>query len=321
MRIAATCGVLLAVAALAAGCGDSRAWMQRVASQASAEFGNGHPTRVVDLGPAQLVDGVQAEVLEAQGRFRFAPHCPFGGHCPRFVHFDTVQVVVDTGTHRAITMGNDTDRAELAAVAEARAASPTFRIFPRFAELPVRCRIPAASGHTIAGTCWSGWAPLPTPSFLRRVAFIEHWTPESGARATGGWILDLDRSGHVVGTKIYGRTPPQFRCHPCHQTSIPTPGMIGARMIPSARRASGLFRTFLAQAGTKPCRIRNLPASCTSKVLDFGMPPNRAVRIGFLERWHDGHHPRKGGWAVTLLPDGRVLSVHVTGATPPQLWK
>ena len=90
--------------------------------------------------------------------------------------------------------------------ANAWKARPTFRIFPRFPGLLVRCKIPRGGGGTVPGLCEAKLYRS------RGVEFLEHWplSKPAGRRNTGGWVVTVDRSGRVVSVHGTGSTPPQL---------------------------------------------------------------------------------------------------------------
>ena len=81
----------------------------------------------------------------------------------------------------------------------------SFRLFPRFPGLLVRCKIPRGGGGTVRGLCE---AKLEGD---HAIAFLEHWplSRPHGERNTAGWIVTLDRSDGVVSVHRTGSTPPQ----------------------------------------------------------------------------------------------------------------
>ena len=89
--------------------------------------------------------------------------------------------------------------------AQARKARATFRIFPDFPDLLVRCKIPRAGGGTVSGLCEAKLYRS------RGIEFLEHWplSRPIGDRNTAGWIVTVDRSGRAVSVEHTGSTPPQ----------------------------------------------------------------------------------------------------------------
>jgi hypothetical protein len=48
--------------------------------------------------------------------------------------------------------------------------------------------------------------------WIRQIEFVEHWplSRRSGTRTRSGWIVTLDRHGHVRSVRTTGQTPPQL---------------------------------------------------------------------------------------------------------------
>lgn len=108
---------------------------------------------------------------------------------------------------------------------------------------------------------------------------------------------------------------------------------LGARVahiqaVEIAQRSSPFFHIFRPLPARVNCSI---PRGAQGKVYFRGRctteyassPPyhRERLRIGFIERWHEGHRVHQGGWIVTVgLDNGRVLGMHLIGKIPPQLW-
>lgn len=313
--------LVLAVAALAAGCG-SAGW-QASADQLGRTWGDPHPT-IVRLETEQLATGTQAEVMQLRGHFRLDGTCPSrkpgspGLKCPGVVHLDTVVGAVNAHDRKFIESGNDNTAAELAAFARARTARPMFRIFPEFSDPLAQCAIPGFGGRTIAGTCT-------TRAYGARgggteVALVEHW-PLNGSKNrpySGGWIVTVARSGRTISIRRTGDLPPQL------WKSAKQPP-VAPESVTRARSQLGYLRAFPSYPGTVSCSIpagglesHTLRGTCTTKVLP--RDGNRPV-LAFVERWHGQGRTLTGGWIVKLRHDDRVLTVRITGSNPPQSWR
>jgi hypothetical protein len=100
------------------------------------------------------------------------------------------------------------------AVTEARRSVPVLRTFSEIPGLLARCKIPRGGPRsgTIVGLCQSN-ALSTLHNGDTRAEFLEHWplSKPHGARNTSGWIVTLDRQGHVRAVHTTGPTPPQLR--------------------------------------------------------------------------------------------------------------
>lgn len=317
-------GLLLSVAALAAGCGS--AGLQASADQLGSTWGDPHPT-IVRSEAVPLATGTEADVMQLHGHFRFSPSCIGGpvsrhGHrkCPGVVHLDTLVGAVNAHNHQLIEVGNDNTAAELEAFAQARDARPMFRIFPEFSDPLVQCRIPGYGGRTITGTCTTRVADGRRHGGAIAVALLEHW-PLNGSKNrpySGGWIVTITPSGHVVSIRRTGDLPPQL-------WTSSTPPPVPPLSVQRARRQLGYLRIFPSLPRTVACSIpaggprspapRTFQGTCTTKLLP--RDGNRPV-LEFVERWQEHGRTLTGGWVVTLRHDGRVLTVRTTGSNPPQ---
>lgn len=102
------------------------------------------------------------------------------------------------------------------------------------------------------------------------------------------------------------------------------------RAVAAARRSVPVLRTFSAVPGLLArCQIPRggSPGGTVSGLCQSQTPGplrNGARGVEFLEHWPLGKARGKrstGGWMVVLDRNGRVLSVHTKGRTPPQLWR
>src|SRR5262249_1400093 len=114
-----------------------------------------------------------------------------------------------------------TSAAQIAAIDNARSARSVFGIFPDFTTTAIRCAVPRGnSSGTIAGGCVTLFntgavganAPVKSIMFRGRWPFGKtgdgHWPRGS---KVGGWIVRLDRNGHVQSIRVFGDRPPQIQ--------------------------------------------------------------------------------------------------------------
>lgn len=326
-RVIAAAGALLAVAALAAGCG-SAGW-QASADQVGRMWGDPHPT-IVRLETVQLATGTEAELMQLHGRFLLPSTC--GGplilvhrkhpKCHSPSHLDTVVGAVNPHNRQLIQAGNDNTAAQLSAFARARSARAMFGIFPGFSSPLAQCAIPGYGGKTITGTCTTRATRDSPKTGAIQVALIEHWplTHSADRPYAGGWIVTVARSGRILSVRRTGDLPPQL------WTSPNPPLPVAPLSVKRARRQLRYLRVFPIFPRTKPCTFggggfgsaQAFDGTCTTKVL---APIGNRPRLEFVERWHEGKRTLSGGWVVTLRHDDRVLSVRITGSNPPQSWR
>ena len=200
MKRAVSAAFLVTVAVGAVGCGSTTA--ASVALHQARGFG-GTQARAVRVERWRIANGDAVDVVLVRARFCGTKN---GFTAPK-VHGRCVPQEVYFAARRGAKGGfaDFLAHGDARLVAAAWKASPTFRIFPRFPNLLVRCRIPRRRGGTLAGLCE---AKLYSS---RRVAFLEHWplSRPHGQRRTSGWIVTLDRAGRAVGVHRTGSRSPQ----------------------------------------------------------------------------------------------------------------
>lgn len=207
------CG-LLVIAAVSAGCGGG--YQAAVRQHARQFLGNGNP-KILRIETVRDLGGNKEIVARLQGNFKLPPgngpgcvgRCP-SGPPPRYAW-------LSFGLGQASEMGGEavTSASQLAAIDNAHRARPTFGIFPDFLDMAIQCAIPKGnSSGTFAGSCSTQFEmPFDHP---RSIRFHEAWAfaPTSlgyrRQRADGGWIVSLDRSGHVRSIRRFGDLPPQL---------------------------------------------------------------------------------------------------------------
>jgi hypothetical protein len=88
-------------------------------------------------------------------------------------------------------------------------------VLSTFSDIPgllARCRIPRGGprGGAIAGLCQSN--ALSMLHGDTRAEFLEHWplSRPQGSRNTSGWVVTLDRQGHLRSVRRTSQTPPQL---------------------------------------------------------------------------------------------------------------
>lgn len=194
-RVSAAAGLLLAVAALASGCGGSSPKATGLHVLKGFGFTTVSRARVDHV---RLANGYPKDLVEAWG------HCSCGATYAWVALTPGGQDGGGTAFLPAAEVGN---------VAAARRASRNLRLFPRFPGLLVRCSIPRAAltARPIAGLCSTG-EQRSADTHGRSVEFLEHWplSKPVGSRSTGGWIVTLGRGGRVLGIRPTGQTPPQL---------------------------------------------------------------------------------------------------------------
>lgn len=310
-RVVSAAGLLLAVAAMAAGCGGAS--LQSIARNDSKEFLSEPHPRFLSLETVRIEDGELHVVARLEGHFRFDPTCPAQAsgskrNCGTFwTHYADLEFSL---TNREFAGYWSSSAAAEKAYTAARRASPRFRIFPDFSNLLIQCTIPGGWGGSVAGTC-------STEAGARRVEFEEHWplSRPGGTRYHATWLLTLAHSGQVLSVHFSGDKPPQL-----WTTSTQPP--VPPESVSRARHELRYLKSFPRFPGTALCSIaagglgpHTLHGTCTTKVL---APVGNRPRLEFLERWPRG---RSGGWIVTLRHDDRVLTVRITGSNPPQSWR
>ena len=191
---------LAAMALGAAGCGSTTA--ASVALRQARDSG-GTQARAVRVERWRIANGDPVDVVLVRARFcgtknGFTAPKVQGRCVPQEVYFAT-----RPGAKGGFAAFLPHGAAQL--VAAAWKARPTFRIFPSFPSLLVRCGIPRGGGGTLGGLCEAKLYGA------RTVAFLEHWplSRPHGRRHTSGWIVTLDHTGRAVGVHRTGSRPPQ----------------------------------------------------------------------------------------------------------------
>jgi hypothetical protein len=202
MRRAFAAASLAATAFAAAGCGA--ATPATVAVRQARDSG-GTEARALRVERWRIANGDAVDVVLVRARFcgtknGFTAPKIHGRCVPQEVYFATRPGA--KGGFADFLAHGDAQRA-----AAAWKARRTFRIFPDFPGLLVRCKIPRGGGGTVKGLCE---AKLDGD---RAVAFLEHWPlgKPTGRRNTAGWIVTLDRRNGVVSVRETGSTPPQSK--------------------------------------------------------------------------------------------------------------
>jgi len=195
---------LFAATALAvAGCGSGTT--PRSVALSQARESGGTQARALRVERWRISNGDPVDVVLVRAKFcgtsnGFTAPKVHGRCVPQEVYFATQPG--KKGAFSDFLAHGDAQKA-----AAAWRARPIFRIFPRFPNLLVRCRIPRGGGGTVAGLC---------EAKLHRdtgVAFLEHWplSKPAGQRNTAGWVVTLDRTRRAVSVRSTGATPPQSK--------------------------------------------------------------------------------------------------------------
>jgi hypothetical protein len=320
MRISATLGVILAVCVFSAGCGGTSL---RTIARADAKkyLGNPNP-QLLSIETVRLENGDQHVVVRMKGNFTLMlPSCgPFVARVHRNCHPSAHYAVIEfSASDPAGPAGFwNSYASEENAVSVAR-RDPRFRIFPDFGELLVRCAIPGSWGGSVSGTCSTRGGFLPRRDF-GRVEFTEHWplSRPGGTRFHTTWTVKVSRSGRILSVQHRGDLPPQLWAS---ATQPPVP----RESVTRARRELPYLAHFPRFPGTAPCvmqgggvRLQTFHGTCMTRIL---APKGNRPRLEFVEHWRLAHRGFTGGWIVTLRHDGRILSVGITGANPPQSWR
>ena len=200
------CG-LIVVAAVAAGCG--RGYQGAIRQQAKQWFGDGNP-KILRIESVRDLGGNKQIVATVEGHFKLPP-----GHGPRPskphpFHYAWLSVSDPKG----MAGEEATSASQIAAIDSAHRAKPVFSIFPYSLMTAIRCAIPRGnSSGTIDGTCSTHFdGPFDHP---RSITFHEAWARAPAPWGTyptkaGGWIVYLDRNGHVRSVRRFGDLPPQL---------------------------------------------------------------------------------------------------------------
>lgn len=108
-----------------------------------------------------------------------------------------------------------TTASQIAAIDTAHRTRPVFGIFPYSATTAIRCAIPrGTSSRTITGSCST--AVLGSFAHPTAIRFHEAWMFRPSnlgyehQRRNGGWVVSLDRNGHVRSIRRIGDLPPQL---------------------------------------------------------------------------------------------------------------
>jgi hypothetical protein len=201
----------LVLAAIAAGCGGTS--VTQAGLHAARESGGADPsvTRIERVrtatGDAVDVVLVRAKFCASDGENGASIPSPSGGCGPNYAWFQF------TPKDHKIGFSTFLPHGAVEAVAEARRSVSVLSTFSDIPGLLARCRIPrgGSRGGTIAGLCQSK-VPGTLDDGDTRAQFLENWPlsrPQS-SRNTSGWIVTLDRQGHVRSVHTTGQTPPQL---------------------------------------------------------------------------------------------------------------
>lgn len=202
----------LVLAAVAAGCGGTS--VTQAGLHAARDSGGAEPS-VARVERVRLANGdavdvvlVRAKFCAADGENGASIPSPGGGCGPNYAWFQV------TPEDHKIGFSTFLPHGAVEAVAEARRSVSVLRTFSGIPGLLARCRIPRGGprGGAIAGLCQSN-ALNTLQNGDTRAEFLEHWplSRPHGFRNTSGWILTLDRRGHVRSLQTTGRTPPQLQ--------------------------------------------------------------------------------------------------------------
>lgn len=205
MKCAVSAALVAATAAIATGCGTTSTTAAGVALNQAREYG-GTEAQAVRAERWRIANGDAVDVVLVRARF-CGPKNGNGVTMPK-IHGRCVPSVVYFATQPGRKGGFSNFLLHGAAhmTIQARRARATFRIFPDFPGLLVRCKIPRAGGGTVSGLCEAKLYRS------RGIEFLEHWplSRPHGDRHTAGWVVTLDRSGRaVVSVHRTGSTPPQ----------------------------------------------------------------------------------------------------------------
>jgi hypothetical protein len=199
---------------VAAACGGSS--LRAVAREQAKYYGDAHATitrvETVRIRGARRGHSRWA-MIRMKGRTAFRVGCPRpgpGAPGPCGAHY--LEVGIDLTNHEPGLAWGLT-ASELSAITKARRASPRFRIFPDTPALYLHCAIPEGGAHlgvaALAGTCST---VAPPNNRVRRVRFIETWSPQGGAsgpQMSAGWVVSLGSQGRVRSIHVNGE-PPQL---------------------------------------------------------------------------------------------------------------
>jgi hypothetical protein len=202
MKRAVSAALVAATAVTAAGCGSGTT-PSSVALNQARESG-GTEARALRVERWRIANGDPVDVVLVRAKFcggtgnGFTAPKVHGRCVPQEVYFAT-QPGRKGGFADFLAHG---DAQKAVAAWKAR---PSFRIFPRFPGLLVRCKIPRGGGGKVRGLCE---AKLYGDA---GIAFLEHWplSKPTGQRNTAGWVVTLDRHNRVVSVQKTGSTPPQ----------------------------------------------------------------------------------------------------------------
>ena len=123
--------------------------------------------------------------------------------CPR----STYEAVGLNPTTHTYAGDWEIDKAALTAIDRAKATSPRFKIFPGVDQVTIRCAIPGVSpADALPGMC--AITVLLPREHVGCVAFSEAWRVSPASRLrTRGWVVRLDRNGHVESTVVTAHPP------------------------------------------------------------------------------------------------------------------
>ena len=209
------CALVLGGVALA-GCGSG---LQKEARQQAKQLlGDGHP-KILRIEKVRDAGGTRLAVATLEGHFKPAGGCGLGP-CRKPPRISYAWLEFSLSDPNALRGFGITSASQLAAINTAKSARPFFGIFPDFTNPSIRCAIPRGnSSDAIAGGCITLFATgaVDANAHIRSVKFRERWpfakTRDGhwprGSKA-GGWIVRLDRNGHVQSIRVFGDLPPQL---------------------------------------------------------------------------------------------------------------
>ena len=210
--------VLVLGGVLLTGCGNGL--QKETRQEAKQLLGDGHP-KILRIETVRDVGGNRQVVATLEGHFKLAPPhgCGLAGPCrpSRPVSYAWLSFSQPKG----MTGIQTTSAAQIAAIDNARSAKSLFSIFPDFTTTAIRCAVPRGnSSGTIAGGCITlfNTGAIGADAHVKSILFRERW-PFTQTRdghwprgsKVGGWIVSLDRTGHVQSIRVFGDRPPQLR--------------------------------------------------------------------------------------------------------------
>lgn len=187
---------LLLCASLTTGCGGSslQAKARRFLHDPQATITRSETVQIYD--GTQLTTPVRWTMTLVKGSRILRVPCAEvkpGHACPR----SRYALLGFSPTTHALVLYWSISPAQIAAVARAREASPTLRIFPDLVPSPVRCSIPrrGSPGGSVTAACLTEAGPQ---GHLMRVDFsADPVTNGTFAGSAAEWIVMVGRDGHI----------------------------------------------------------------------------------------------------------------------------